>query len=378
MAHVFVSYVRENRQLVDQLASELSASGVRVWLDRTQIQPGQRWETAIRTAITKGGFFMACFSKEAEERDRSYMNEELVLAMDELRKRSTRRTWFVPVILTKCNLPDRVIGGGETLQSLHFVDLSEQWDLGVVRLLEVFAPKSSGVRRLMLDLQDPHTRVRIRAADDLGKLRSRAKPAVPALLAALKDINTTVRGVAAESLGRIGVVTEAIVFGLLRVQDDGSSYGSEHAIAALVRLGAPTVPLLVKALDTDRFHASLALRDLGAVARDAVPALIRVLSEDTNDFSDQALGSIGDPAAIPALVRAMNSESQTRRMFTARALARIRDRSAVPGLAACLGHKDSTTHGEVVNALTALGQEGRRAVRAWTARSVISAKTSKN
>jgi hypothetical protein len=57
MPHVFISYVRENGNLVDRLASELKSRGVTVWLDRNDIEPGARWRDAIKNAIRDGKFF---------------------------------------------------------------------------------------------------------------------------------------------------------------------------------------------------------------------------------------------------------------------------------------------------------------------------------
>jgi hypothetical protein len=58
--HVFVSYVREDAPLVERLCAELKRNRVTVWLDRERIQPGQRWQSAIRRAIEDGAFFLAC------------------------------------------------------------------------------------------------------------------------------------------------------------------------------------------------------------------------------------------------------------------------------------------------------------------------------
>lgn len=122
-SHVFVSYVRENRAIVDRLCDALSARGVKVWLDRNQIAPGTRWRDATRTAIRHGQHFIACFSKEYASRARTYMNEELILAIDELRQRKTDRAWFIPVLLSECDVPARNIGGGETLLDVQWVSL---------------------------------------------------------------------------------------------------------------------------------------------------------------------------------------------------------------------------------------------------------------
>jgi hypothetical protein len=123
MKHVFVSYVRENHDLVDRLCVDLRSRGIEVWLDRDEILPGRRWRDAIREAIQDGAFFIACFSDEYMSRQRTYMNEELTLAIGEIRKRPTEAAWFIPVRLSECDLPKRTIGAGESLSDLQWVDL---------------------------------------------------------------------------------------------------------------------------------------------------------------------------------------------------------------------------------------------------------------
>ena len=75
LAHVFISYVHQNRDLVYRLARELKNHGVSVWLDRDDIQPGTRWRMEIKNAIKQGKFFIACFSREYDEKDRTFMSE---------------------------------------------------------------------------------------------------------------------------------------------------------------------------------------------------------------------------------------------------------------------------------------------------------------
>ncbi len=147
MAHVFISYVHENAGIVGRLCRDLRARGVKVWMDREEIEPGQRWRVAIRKAIEAGDFFLACFSKEYAARDRSYMNDELRLAVDELRMRSGDRTWFIPVKLSECSIPYFVISGGETLQDIQWLDLSADWDAGVRRVSEVIESYSRKASR---------------------------------------------------------------------------------------------------------------------------------------------------------------------------------------------------------------------------------------
>ncbi|MFC1712718.1 toll/interleukin-1 receptor domain-containing protein [Candidatus Poribacteria bacterium] len=138
--HVFVSHVRENQKDVDQLRSELTENGVKVWLDRNDIKVGARWRDAIEEAIQDGAHFIACFSKEYSERDETYMNEELTLAVDRLREFPTDRIWFIPVKLNECEIPKRKISAVETLQDLQWVELYKDWNNGIQRILKVVKP----------------------------------------------------------------------------------------------------------------------------------------------------------------------------------------------------------------------------------------------
>ena len=138
--HVFISYVRENRDTVNRLCSDLEKHGVKVWLDRNSINPGARWKDAIREAISAGDYFIACFSKEYTSRQKNFMNEELTLAIEELRKYATGREWFIPVLLSECDVPARSIGAGETLLDINWVPLYEDWGAGIKRILSVIKP----------------------------------------------------------------------------------------------------------------------------------------------------------------------------------------------------------------------------------------------
>lgn len=136
-AHVFLSYVRQNALLVERLKKELEASNIVTWLDRVDLAPGARWKLGIRCAIREAAFFIACFSAEYRQRTDSWMNEELTLAIERLRQRHVDSTWFIPVKLARCELPELDIGGGQLLSDLQYVELVPDWEAGVKRLVTV-------------------------------------------------------------------------------------------------------------------------------------------------------------------------------------------------------------------------------------------------
>ena len=147
MAHAFISYVREDSALVDKLSQALRENGVTVWLDRNDIRPGQDWQDAIRDAIEKGAFFMACFSHNYLEKKKTHMNEELTLAVETLRKMQTNQVWFIPVMLSNCDIPNRSIGAGRTLSVFQKADLYTNWDDGITRILSTVQPGAVNSRR---------------------------------------------------------------------------------------------------------------------------------------------------------------------------------------------------------------------------------------
>ncbi len=143
---VFVSYMREDASAVERLVADLQGQGVEVWFDRDRLKPGVRWRSAIRDAIKQGAFFIACFSENVSARERSYMNEELTIAVDELRKRPIDRGWFLPILLSPDAVPALAIGGGTTLRDIAPVALYDDWEQGVERLVRVIRPEASARR----------------------------------------------------------------------------------------------------------------------------------------------------------------------------------------------------------------------------------------
>ena len=182
MPSVFVSYVREDSLAVSKVGTVLREFDIGVWLDKTALKPGLRWQDQIRRAVSKGDFFLACFSKAYVKRQKTYMNEELTLAIEELRQRPTDRAWFIPLKLNRCEIPDRVIGAGETLRSIHWVDLYSDWTTGIEKLLSVMAPGSERIPRLIAQLEHKSARRRVEAIESLGRLGPLAKNAIPKLL----------------------------------------------------------------------------------------------------------------------------------------------------------------------------------------------------
>jgi len=182
MPSVFISYVKEDFKAISRIADVLCEFDVKVWVDKKTLQPGLRWQEQIRKAIATGDFFVAAFSKAYLKRDKAYMNEELVLAIEQLRQRPTERAWFIPLKLNRCKIPDRYIGAGESLHAIQWIDFDTNWADGMEKLLSVVVPGSEHIPRLIEQLDNPSARRRTEAVEALGRLGTLAAKALPALL----------------------------------------------------------------------------------------------------------------------------------------------------------------------------------------------------
>jgi Domain of unknown function (DUF4407)/TIR domain len=138
--HVFISYAHEDSPKVDKLQDMLEKAGVSVWRDTEQLWPGQNWRAVIEHAIKNDALvFLACFSSTSLAREKSYQNQELVLAIEQMRELRPDVSWLIPVRLDDCEIPDISFGDGRTLKSIQHGDF--------------FGPRENGQRLLASVLQ---------------------------------------------------------------------------------------------------------------------------------------------------------------------------------------------------------------------------------
>lgn len=135
--HAFISYVREDSREVDRLQGVLESAGIRVWRDTVDLWPGEDWRARIRQAITGNALvFIACFSHNSAARAKSYQNQELALAVDQLVLRQPDMPWLIPVRFDDCTIPNLDLGGGRMLTSIQAADLfGERYDHAASRLV---------------------------------------------------------------------------------------------------------------------------------------------------------------------------------------------------------------------------------------------------
>jgi len=168
------------------------------------------------------------------------------------------------------------------------------------------------------------------AQEKSGKIDAPAKAAVPALIEALRDNDSQVREEAAHALGSIGQAAKSAVPALIETLEDeeyGVSRAAMHGLGGIGPAGLPTLIEIVKNGDRKACHeAATVLGGIGAVAEPAVPALIERLSAiNLRGYTTgvrNGLVEIG-PAAIPALLVALNASNVHSRREAAKVLGKI-------------------------------------------------------
>ena len=187
--------------------------------------------------------------------------------------------------------------------------------------------------------------------------------AAAARLDKLTDPDPDVRKRAVESLGRIFNLASSV--GYLRfgvVLRSGNSEARGRLDKLLKKLGYPSIaPALVEVLrgDTDsivRTRAAAALGKLGD--RAAVPFLLEALNDESEHVRGNAAwarGRIGDPSTVPTLIGAMNDDDVHVRCKAAAALGDLGDRAAIPVLLEALRVPNGMVRGYAATALGKIG-----------------------
>lgn len=134
---VFLSYIREDEQIVGRLKKDLTERGIRIWIDKEKIVGGDRWMEKISEAIISCEFAIICVSQKALSKE-GYFQKEL----KEINKRAEllprTRTFRIPVRLDDCAIPDE-------LKEIHVIDLFKDRESGVKGITKSIVENSSNV-----------------------------------------------------------------------------------------------------------------------------------------------------------------------------------------------------------------------------------------
>jgi TIR domain len=124
----FFSYSRHDSEFVLKLAKDLREGGAQVWLDQLDIEPGQRWDSAVEQALSNCPTTLLVLSPSSVASTN---------VMDEVSYALEERKLIIPVLYQDCKIPFR-------LRRVQYVDVRTDYQDGLHDLLR------------MMDARQPH------------------------------------------------------------------------------------------------------------------------------------------------------------------------------------------------------------------------------
>jgi hypothetical protein len=121
----FISHSSKDKPFVRQLAADLVASGVKVWLDEQRIRVGDSIPEKIAHGVAESDFFLLVVSKESVES--AWVKKELSGAL--VHEIERRRVTVMPIKIDEAKMP-------ATVTEKKYADFSESYERGLQALLD--------------------------------------------------------------------------------------------------------------------------------------------------------------------------------------------------------------------------------------------------
>jgi len=129
---IFISYAREDIETARKLMADLEKAGIKTWLDKEDLLPGQKWRTIISKEIRECSHFLAVLSSKSLS-TRGFVQKELKMALDMLNEFPDDEIFVIPVRIEECE------PGDEQLKEIHWADLFPSYEKGFQDILRVLS-----------------------------------------------------------------------------------------------------------------------------------------------------------------------------------------------------------------------------------------------
>ncbi len=113
--HVFISYSTEDTIVVKPIVEKLIQRGIKIWIDKKNILPGDKLPSSISEGITNSGYFLAFISSNSLNSKWSRWEIDLALNLEI----ETESILIIPVLLDSSKLPNN-------LYAKRYADCSSQ------------------------------------------------------------------------------------------------------------------------------------------------------------------------------------------------------------------------------------------------------------
>jgi len=133
---IFLSYAREDEKIAQKIYSDLQNNGLKVWLDKNEILPGENWKLKITKAIKESTHFLALISDNSVNK-RGFVQKELKLAFEVLQEMPESEIYMIPIRINNCVPKDN------KLNDIQWVDLFPSYNEALEKLLNSLKVKSN-------------------------------------------------------------------------------------------------------------------------------------------------------------------------------------------------------------------------------------------
>lgn len=125
---IFISYSHQDKEVAQKLYTFFKDRNLNPWLDEEELLPGMKWKEKINDAIRDSRYFIPLLSRNSTKGG-SYVEKELNEAKQNLKK-YTDEIYLIPIRIDDCQVLD------STIQEFQIVDLSQDWDRGLKKILQ--------------------------------------------------------------------------------------------------------------------------------------------------------------------------------------------------------------------------------------------------
>lgn len=256
---IFLSYARENQEVIERIYDSLIAAGYAPWMDARDILPGEKWGTAIKKALRESDFFLVFLSSDSVDK-RGFLQKEIKAALDIWKEKLEEDIYLIPVRLELCSTPASV-------SEFQWVDLFKEdgWER-LIKALTEGNERSRGSRKPksgqsnLFDLYLPKERPakQIAATSENGDMKVKELESVLAFIEQHKGEDAALERIPeAISLGRdcLSTSPETVAFLFKRLDKSVKRLGNKNKVLEAAELAIKAAELCPKPRKEDIVEA---------------------------------------------------------------------------------------------------------------------------
>lgn len=115
---VFLSYAKEDKEIVKSTMETLHNYGVITWFDEKDLLPGDDWQDKIETSIEKADYVFIFFSSNSIDRQ-GYKNKEIRFALDQKMLKPFNSRYIIPILIDDVKPP-------RELNQIHWISIKDE------------------------------------------------------------------------------------------------------------------------------------------------------------------------------------------------------------------------------------------------------------